>query len=226
MSTLDADAQAVVAFLNAAASEHFLYESVGVFWLAAEVLILFAIREGRKQVAGESPSPWLPRLLLWMLAFAVPASLVLARQHVLPALPDAGEAPAIVAAYYTLMVQQHLAVWSLFVLGWVVLEAAIVVEGMRAYGHFTRLCRHALRPVAVVALCCMAWNITAQEPPPGPGMAALHEADAALQPLRNAVYLYLRLAGVAWIAIEWVAAVLLWRGQSLLWRVARERAHD
>jgi len=35
-------------------------------------------------------------------------------------------------------------------------------------------------------------------------------------PYRNAMYLYLRLAGVVWIAVEWTAAFLLWRAYRLL----------
>ena len=50
----------------------------------------------------------------------------------------------------------------------------------------------------------------------------LEEAKAAGQPYRNAVYLYLRLAGIAWIGAEWVAAVLLWLTYRLLLRAARQ----
>jgi hypothetical protein len=39
-------------------------------------------------------------------------------------------------------------------------------------------------------------------------LAAAREAGAVY---RNALYLYLRLAGVAWITVEWVAAFLVWR---------------
>jgi hypothetical protein len=34
----------------------------------------------------------------------------------------------------------------------------------------------------------------------------------------NAMYLYLRMAGVVWIAAEWIAAVVLWRTYRLLLR--------
>jgi hypothetical protein len=42
---------------------------------------------------------------------------------------------------------------------------------------------------------------------------AAHRADAVH---RNALYLYLRLAGVAWVTVEWIAAIVLWRAYRLL----------
>jgi hypothetical protein len=50
---------------------------------------------------------------------------------------------------------------------------------------------------------------------------AAHEADV---PLRNLVYLALRLAGVVWIAVEWVAALYLIRAFALLRRHVESRA--
>jgi hypothetical protein len=46
-----------------------------------------------------------------------------------------------------------------------------------------------------------------------------HAEDAVY---RNAMYLYLRVAGLAWIAVEWVAAVVLWRA----YRMLRTRVED
>jgi hypothetical protein len=40
------------------------------------------------------------------------------------------------------------------------------------------------------------------------------------QPVRNLLNLYLRLAGVAWIAVEWIAALILWRASALLHKAA------
>lgn len=47
------------------------------------------------------------------------------------------------------------------------------------------------------------------------GLRETYAADAVY---RNALYLWLRVAGLAWIAVEWVAAVILWRA----WRVLAE----
>ena len=43
---------------------------------------------------------------------------------------------------------------------------------------------------------------------------AVAEADVA--PLRSFVHVYLRVAGVVWIAVEWIAAVFLILGYRLL----------
>jgi hypothetical protein len=213
------EAQAALDFLAAARREHLLYEAIGLFWLWAEVVILFAMREARAVILLGATRPWRLRLLWWMAAFACFSIAVLARHYLLPAPPSAPDA---MAAWYTASTRQHLAVWAAFVFGWVLLESLIVLEGVRAYRRFAVLCRAILRPAAVAVLLLAAASAAPQNA--SPHMAALLAADAGLQPWRNAVYLYLRIAGVAWIAVEWVAAILLWRGQALLWRAVREGA--
>lgn len=47
-------------------------------------------------------------------------------------------------------------------------------------------------------------------------LAALNDVQEADAIYGNALLLYLRLAGVVWIAVEWVAAVILWRAYRLL----------
>ena len=42
---------------------------------------------------------------------------------------------------------------------------------------------------------------------------AAHDADAVY---RNALYLYLRIAGTVWIVLEWIAAIVLWRAYRFL----------
>ncbi len=42
---------------------------------------------------------------------------------------------------------------------------------------------------------------------------AAHDAEA---PIRNFVYLVLRVAGVVWIVVEWIAAIYLIRGFNML----------
>ena len=51
-------------------------------------------------------------------------------------------------------------------------------------------------------------------------LQATYAADAVY---RNALYLWLRIAGVAWIAVEWVAGIVLWRAYVHLRRAAQER---
>lgn len=217
------DDAAVADFLRSAQRDHLLYETAGVFWLWAEVVILFAMREARATLAGGHPSHWLGRFSLWMAACALLLTPLLLR-HFLPgplALVESGAESHAIAGAYTTQVLTHLAVWSIFVVAWVLLESAIVLEGMRAYRHFNGRCKGLLRAGAVTA-ALFAWTSLAHAD--APVAEALREAEAALQPYRNAVYLHLRIAGVVWIAVEWVAAVLLWRGQSLLWRVVRHES--
>ncbi|MFM1918390.1 MAG: hypothetical protein RLZZ303_24 [Candidatus Hydrogenedentota bacterium] len=225
------DAIAGMAHITAAARSHLLIEAAGVFWLLAEVAILFAVREARRTLSGRPARDWRPRLALWISITAVPLLLLLLHAWTLTRIDwlDAPIKPESAAQRLTFHVHRHLAVWSLFIFGWVALETLIVAEGLRAYRHFGALCRRMLTPLRTAALAglvaALAIEGAAQAASPqGPVMTALLEAEAALQPYRNAVYLYLRVAGVVWIAVEWVAAIALWRGQALLGRVARELA--
>lgn len=62
----------------------------------------------------------------------------------------------------------------------------------------------------------IAWAATAAS---NSGLQAQTILDQAIlddAPYRNAMYLYLRLAGIVWIAVEWTAAILLWRASRLL----------
>lgn len=59
---------------------------------------------------------------------------------------------------------------------------------------------------------------------PAPGIDFLQAALQENQPYRNAVYLFLRIAGAVWIAVEWVAAMLLWRAYRMLANAVAERA--
>ena len=52
---------------------------------------------------------------------------------------------------------------------------------------------------------------------------AVQTADEKMALEQNALYLLLRLAGIVWIAIEWVAAILLWRGYRLLKDAVRRK---
>ena len=72
-------------------------------------------------------------------------------------------------------------------------------------------------------VCVAALGAAAASLPDASGaLQALKDAHAADAVYRNASHLYLRLAACAWIAVEWTAAVLLWRAYRLL-RAARER---
>jgi len=222
------DDASVVAFLQTVEREQFIYECAGVFWLWAELAILFAVREGRSVLLGKPRPSWLLRLLSWSAVFCVVLFPLLFRGWFLTGaatLATSSPQPETLAAAYTQGVLIHLAVWSIFVLAWVLLESLIVYEGARTYGVFSARCRRLLNASAALLLLSVA-ALPAYATALTPLGGAVQAADEALQPYRNAVYLHLRLAGVAWILVEWIAAVLLWRGQALLWKTVHLRKVD
>ena len=74
-------------------------------------------------------------------------------------------------------------------------------------------------PLAFLALAAAA---SAQD---GPGQVrdAIQEAYREDALYENALYLYLRMAAVVWVAVEWIAAVVLWRAYRLLRKAAKAR---
>jgi hypothetical protein len=231
MSPLDADAQAALDFALAASRQYLYYELAGIFWLWAEFMILCAMAFATGALEGKDISG---RKLIFGIGFSAftalsPLSLsLMAHEFYTGRIMEAvtSEDLRFLAHTYAGALRYHLLLWSSFVALWVILETMIVWMGVRAYRRFSALCRAVLATAVVVLALALTAPVHAQQGDVGPMMTALLQKDAELQPLRNAVYLYLRIAGVVWIAVEWVAAVLLWRGQSLLWRVARAHAHD
>lgn len=127
-----------------AAQSYARIEGAGVFWLAAELAILVLVRAGRRHLET-IPLPTgfritrqeLPLILLSIVALS--GLLVLfALRHGTNTLPldQPIEALAARAAHAE---RVHLAIWSGFVVGWVVLEALIVYHGWRGYQQLRRL---------------------------------------------------------------------------------------
>lgn len=196
----------LVAWAEAARWRHLAIESAGVFWIAAELFILALVCWGREHLAT---NPRQARLALspaarWRFRGASGITLVLSiivcRRAFVIVEPSA---EAILRDEYA-----HLALWAMFVTAWVGLEAAIVYQGYRGYRLLGGLLprRALLLPLAAL----MATGARAD-------IAAI---QVALEPWQNALYFYLRVAGVFWIALEWVAVVILWRAYALL-RAAR-----
>ncbi|MCC6143648.1 MAG: hypothetical protein IT368_07565, partial [Candidatus Hydrogenedentes bacterium] len=158
---------------------------------------------------------------------ALLAALVLGRHYVLLQpyeLIEGGAAnlAAAVALYKTRLLQ-HLAIWACFVVLWVLLEAAIVFQGWRGYRSLRamldvpegrRPSRGGAAPLVVAVIAALLVARAAQAGP----VAALEAAQADAMPYYNALYLLLRIAGAAWVAIEWVAAGILLRSFLLLRR--------
>ena len=213
-------------WLVTAQSRHLLVELAGVFWLVAELALLHLVWLGREHLQHTPHSPHLTpsrAARMRLFSFAALSVLLLALvvgRRMMP-LPD-NDMVAIVA-----FEQMHLAVWSAFVVGWVVLEALIVYQGWRGYRYLCLLLCEAPKkpsPPPVGTLIVGTMLLTAL------GAATLASAepmygniDHALEASRNTVYFYLRVAGVAWIALEWCAVWILWRSFALIRRVEATR---
>lgn len=247
-----------IAGARARESSMLLIELCGVFWIAAEMIILFFVIEARRHV-GRSPLPAAPvwdraatrRAVIFALAVFGVLGTVVIRPMVwapLSARLRSGSLDLSSAAMHDFFaVHRHLVVWVAFVTVWVVLEAAIVYQGYRAYRLFrnrilvnasglpgTRRVRHStLALLLLVALAAVgmfaapAFAAQAVVAPSPKSMNAWSQvlliSESWLFPYRNAVYLYLRLAGVVWISVEWIAAVVLWRAHLLVHHALRAR---
>ena len=202
-------------------------ESAGLFWIGAELAILFVMMAARRHVQTR-PLP--PRLELrhgdkrlaraWCFAFLFFAAIVLGR-HVVNALAPL---PQDATTLLIDRVRVHLAVWSGFITAWVVLEVAIVYQGLRGYLALKALIGPAASKTArpakpSAAMLCLAVVFLLHAA--APAQMLLAEARIANQVYYNAMYLYLRLAGVVWILAEWVAALILWRAYVLIASAAR-----
>jgi hypothetical protein len=131
-----------------AAQSYARIEGAGVFWLAAELGILVLVRAGRRHLETV-PLPATFRLTQRdapILVFALASTLLLAglflSRHVFVEAPT--DLPiAELASAAAQAERAHLAVWSAFVVGWVVLEALIVYHGWRGYRRLVALVRAA-----------------------------------------------------------------------------------
>jgi hypothetical protein len=219
-------------------------ELAGLFWLAAELAILFAVLVARRHLAAE-PLPIRLRLVpherhratCWVWAMAALTMAVLSRHLFLVPLPvllatdglTGLNAAAALAQAIHIRNGIHAILWTAFVAGWVILECAIVYHGLRVYQRLRRLvvqypARSPYNGVGFFALLFLTICVTVLRSRTV-GAAVLTASDqatvyfAAYQAdaaLRNAVLLLLRCAGVVWIAVEWAAACILLRCFRLL----------
>jgi len=223
-------------------------EVAGLFWIAAELAILFCMLVARFHVEHRPAQPAMsldPRhrrqIHRWIAAFLLLTAAVLGRHLVISPLPagvsQATNEQALAAAYAT-RIWVHNGVWFAFVTAWVVLETVIVYHGWRTYRslrrlfHVEQLASASGSPsgLAVILILCGAFAaVTATGAlravllTTGAGAGALEAVHEEFQPLRDVMGFYLRLAGVVWITVEWVAAFYLWRGWRLLRHVAVRR---
>lgn len=206
----------------AAQSRHLLVELAGVFWLVAELALLHLVWLGREHIETTPRSPRLnpSRVAQWRVYCFVALGLALLTlvvvRRVLP-LP-ANDMLEIVA-----FEKRHLAVWAAFVVGWVVLEALIVYQGWRGYQRLRVLLGASQKtpnPLPIGTIVAGMLLLTALSMATLASAAPLYGNIALeLEAPRNTVYFYLRVAGIAWIALEWCAVWVLWRSYGLLRRV-------
>ena len=131
-----------------------LIEASGVFWIAAEVAILFCMTAAVRIFAMRPLPSGIAlteaerrRALCWAAGIAALAAAVFGRHLFVSPLPDAYGAIAaagqdvrvLVEQAYALRAHIHVAIWCAFITAWVLLEIAIVVQGIRAYKGLKRL---------------------------------------------------------------------------------------
>jgi len=137
------------AFVYAQRQHHrvLLVEGAGLFWILAELTILFVCVCARQRLASRPPfldcvlsPPEIRRAARWLALFALGAAAVMGRHWIWPpvhtvlgGLHDSVPSVTALREMWLARAHAHLAVWSLFVVLWVTLETAIVVEGWRAY---------------------------------------------------------------------------------------------
>ena len=223
---------AVQSYLDARQRMALIVETAGLFWIAAELAILVLVVAGRRHI-GTEPLPERfalnanekRRVLIVLVAF-VAASCILLARHFVPHAVDTDHAAAVLLG----RAHVHRAVWASFVTVWVLLETLIVYHGWRGYRRLRRLLpddgtRPAIPAAALFLIPCAAvlasWPSLAAAS--DPVWQAIRDANAADQVYWNALYLYLRLAGVVWITVEWWAAVILIKGYRLLARAVYRR---
>ncbi len=223
----------IVAYLNGRQRMAMLVESAGLFWIGAELAILFLVLAGRRHV-DSVPLPTrfvltvteLRRAICWSVAFTILSAIVLGRYAV---------SREIDVQTLSDRVHTHLVVWAAFVTTWVLLETLIVYHGWHGYRRLCVLVEGQLRRgktsvAAVVFLLFLlllgagllaSWQAAAVDM--DTLRQAIREANKADQVYWNALYLYLRLAGAVWVAVEWWAAIVLIKGYRMLERATMRR---
>ena len=239
-----------------------MVETAGLFWIAAELAILYLVLLARFHVEHR-PNATVPfitpkfrrRAWVWTAAFLLLCLAIGVRFYLFP-LRDNLEAALHananshdIAALYARWAYTHALIWCVFITIWVILEAAIVYNGRHVYLAL----RKALAAPHSAGIPSSEHSGSARSPGSSAcfilllvagavllvplGSAAVHsmggvpensvevfpQTHDAFAALRHAVGLYLRIAGVVWITVEWIAAFYLWRGYRLLRSAADAR---
>jgi len=139
----------IVAQLRQLAARDVLFEAAGLFWIGAELLILWGVLAGlryMKETPGAAqlmPSDAFRRSVArWLGAFLLLCAVVLGRHLLLPSAHGAvtlGLDLSTAAAVFASRHSEHLAVWSAFVVAWVLLEGLIVFFGWRGFQQLRKV---------------------------------------------------------------------------------------
>ena len=205
---------------------YFLIELSGWFWILSELAILYVILLVARRISQNNPRPgplFDPHTRRtaqrFLVAFSLIAALGLSR-HGAAALQNPDAAPD---ALHTAWEIQHLIVWTAMVTAWVLLECAIVAAGLHAVARLRQRLGEPHPTVAIPVAVALAAALLAAGGfflPRPPDSTRLPEG---IDLYRNALYAYLRIAGVVWIAVEWMAAITLVQVAALLTRRLRRR---
>ena len=133
-----------------------LIETAGLFWLLAELVILFAIVLGRQHLSNsprELKVQWTPqitkRAIIWGSLFAALILITYGRHtFLLPVYEllqsqDSSHTLETLTATLRHRNQTHLVLWSFFITAWVFLETLIVYHGWCGYRSLRKLIDHA-----------------------------------------------------------------------------------
>ena len=135
-------------------TQEFFIEAAGVFWIGAEVVILFVVTAALRHF-NATPLPAIfaltsaekRRAFWWAGGVALLCAATFGRHLFLTPIHTALaaiESPwdGEVEALYFSRAHIHLTIWCLFISAWVALEVAIVFQGVRAFARLRRLVRH------------------------------------------------------------------------------------
>lgn len=214
-------------------------EAAGVFWILAEAAILLAVLHARKDLTKSMAymnisRPLAKRIGVWILLLGLILCCfrILGLFMTLPTYvhTDMSTGHAQLQGAYWFGLHHHYALWALFVTMWVALEILITYHGsLLAESGFSALGRPPVRDFAALRrILLLVLGISILSGATVTACFLLRSASMGSSGLllrdygyrnpiglaiesQQALHLYLRMAGIVWIAVEWIAAAILWK---------------
>ncbi len=130
-----------------------LIEAMGVFWLTAEIMILQMMLAGRdflNRLREATPGQWRPPyariLIAGLLSLIILLAITFGRTWIAPPVHTlfarAAPGDSALQSLFRQRYHEHMMIWSVFITGWVLLEALIVYHGWRGYWTLRQLMGH------------------------------------------------------------------------------------